>query len=314
MGGLLLSLSTQWNNLYNGNAKKSLKPFVYFNFSRLVSFFILGGVLGLLGSFISISLKFSTLISLLVSVVMLIIGLQMLNVSWFRRFKINSSKSLTRYVSNESNFQGKYMPLMVGALTFFVPCGFTLIAQTNAVISGTFLNGALMLSAFALGTLPILALISFSSVKLHANPKISKKFNLFAGMLITFFAVYTINAHLNVLGLPSLSDISGKLGQNYGKEVFAKQDGEVQYLQMEARDFQYSPPVVNLKANVLTKWQIYNSGVVGCAQAMYAPGLYKDVIYLKAGLNEVEFTPTKVGTYKISCSMGMVPPVVVNVY
>ncbi len=315
VGGLLLSLSSKWNELYNGNAKLSYKPFIYFNASRIAAFALMGGLLGLAGSYIGFSIQFSILLTLVVSVLMLVLGFQMLNVKLFKGIKLAMPKSVSKHISDETKFEGKYMPLFVGAMTFFLPCGFTLIAQTNAVTSGSFVQGALMLTAFALGTLPILLLLSFSSVKFYANPAVAKKFSLFAGMLIIFFALYTINSTLNVLGWASLNDLSGVLARNNSQPPEEVQiTNNVQFMQMEASGFEYYPRSFKLKAGVPTKWEIYNSGASGCAQAVYARGLYPDVIYLQPGLNTVEFTPETPGTYKISCSMGMVAPVIVTVY
>ena len=86
-------------------------------------------------------------------------------------------------------------------------------------------------------------------------------------------------------------------------------NADVQYMQMEANGFNYSPKKFWLKKGIKTVWEIFDSGVTGCARAVYANGLYPDVIYLKPGLNKVEFTPQTAGTFKISCSMGMVSPV-----
>ncbi|NCP77121.1 sulfite exporter TauE/SafE family protein [bacterium] len=41
-----------------------------------------------------------------------------------------------------------------GALTFFLPCGFTLAMQAYAITTGSFITGALTMMAFALGTAP----------------------------------------------------------------------------------------------------------------------------------------------------------------
>jgi len=312
VGGMLLALSSQWNLLYNGNSKKSVRPFLYFNTSRIIAFAILGGLLGLIGSVLKISITFASIMTLLVSLLMLAIGLQLLGVSWFKGFKVGLPKFLSRHISDEQNFKGKYMPMFAGALTFFIPCGFTLIAQTNALNSGSLVNGALMLLLFSLGTLPILALISFTSVRFYSNPKFSKKFSLFAGMLVTFFAFYTLNSQLNVLGVLSLNDLKTVFSKDVGREALAV--GDIQYFQMEAKGFSYYPRKVSLKAGVKTRWEIYNSGASGCASGVYAREFFPEVIYLQPGLNVVEFTPEKPGKYKVSCSMGMVDPVIVTVY
>lgn len=313
VGGLLLSLSSQWNKLYNSNKQKSILPFIYFNFSRILAFAFFGGVLGYVGSLLKISITWTSLLTVGISILMVVLGLQMLGIKWFQRFNFNFVGK-SSYLDRNKSIQGRYIPIIVGALTFFVPCGFTLIAQTNALNSGSAVLGAAQLSAFALGTLPVLALISFTSLKFYSNPKFAKKFSLFSGVLIVVFALYNLNSQLNVLGLPSLSDInlsrssSRALSNNSGPKV------DFQVLQMEAVGFEYLIATPRIQSGVRTEWQIYNSGALGCANAVYSRGLYPDVIQLVPGMNTVEFISPAPGIYKISCSMGMVPPVTVEVY
>ncbi len=313
VGGILLTLSKKWNDVYKGNSKKSAIPFIMFNSARLASFAILGGILGILGSFIKINIFTTSLISLAAAIFMVLIGMQMLGIKWAKRVQIKTPKLFAKYVSDETNFEGKYIPFVIGALTFFVPCGFTLIAQTNAVAAGSLIRSSLIMLAFALGTLPVLALVSFSSIKFYNNPKFSAKYSLFAGLLITFFGLYTLNSQLNVLGLPSANDISSYLSADV-ETTRADIVGDTQVVQMYSEGFEYFPKEISLKSGVPTRIEFDNKGAVGCAQALYAPGLYPKVVNLKDGLNIIEFTPNKPGKYKISCSMGMVPPVTVNVY
>jgi sulfite exporter TauE/SafE len=291
-----------------------------FNTGRIFAFALLGGILGLIGASFKISIVATAILTLVVSVIMFVLGLQMMGVKWAKRFTIRMPKSLSKYSTNDNNLEGKYMPFVIGALTFFVPCGFTLIAQTNALTAGNFITSALMLTAFALGTLPMLALISFSSVKLYNNKAFSKKFSLFAGLLITFFAFYTFNSQLNVLGAPSLSDISkavtaspNKSNVRGTKVAAAPKEGNYQILNMTAKGFDYFPKVINIDSGVPTKWRIDNQGSYGCAAAVFGRGLYNKVINLRPGINEVDIGTPKPGTYKVSCSMGMVSPITVQV-
>ncbi|OGC76128.1 hypothetical protein A2619_02100 [candidate division WWE3 bacterium RIFOXYD1_FULL_39_9] len=316
VGGLLLALSNQWNKAYGGNTKKNFIPFVLFNSGRLLSFALLGALLGIVGSYLKLSLSSTAFLTLAIAIVMIILGLQMLDVSWARKIKLTTPKFIAKRITDENKFKGKYMPFVVGVLTFFLPCGFTLIAQTSALNAGNMVSSGAMMLAFALGTLPMLALISFTSVKMLADPKFSKIFNTVAGIVIIFFSIYSVNSQLNVLGLPSLSDIKVPAQSNEGKALAISDTyvGDVQYLQMEATEFEYFPKVVRLKAGVPVKWEFYNNGAQGCAQAVAARGLYQGVFVLKPGLNETEFTPRNKGTYKITCTMGMVPPVTVYVY
>jgi len=312
VGGLLLSLSKQWNELYNNNAKRSILPFIYFNLSRIITFALLVGLLGLIGSFIKVSVLLTSIFAIIISIVMLILGLQMVGVKWFNRFNFNFIKG-NSYLDKNKKMQGKFVPIIVGALTFFIPCGFTLIAQTNVLTAGNFYLGFIRLLAFALGTLPILAIISFSSVKFYSNPSFSKKFSLFAGIIIVFFGFYNLNAQLNVLGLFSLNDLKAQDTSDTSQVLSDRSTVDLQVMQMEAAGFDYYPKEITIYSGVKTRWDIYENQAVGCAKAVYARGLYSEVIYLKPGNNSVEFIAPKPGTYKISCSMGMVSPVIVKV-
>ncbi|RJR28342.1 hypothetical protein C4561_00055 [candidate division WWE3 bacterium] len=315
VGGLLLALSDQWNKIYGGNTKKNFIPFFLFNAGRLFSFAVLGALLGVAGSYLKLSLSATAFLTIIVSGIMIILGLQMVGVRWAKNIKLTTPKFIAKNITDETKFKGKYMPFVVGLLTFFVPCGFTLIAQTNALNTGNPITSGSMMLAFAMGTLPMLAIISFTSVKLLSNPGFSRIFNTTAGMIILFFSLYTLNSQLNVLGFPSLNDLSTKVFASK-KEVPAQEQfvGDSQYLQMEATAFEYFPKEVWLKAGIPVKWEFYNNGAQGCAQAVAARGLYSGTFILRPGLNETEFTPQNKGTYKITCTMGMVDPVTVHVY
>lgn len=321
VGGVLLAMSKQWNELYGGvNESKRVTPFVLFNVGRLVSFAILGGLLGLIGAFFQLSLQFTAVLIIGVSLIMGLVGLQMLGVSWAKKIRLGFPRFISKYAADERNFKGKYMPFVSGALTFFLPCGFTLMAQSIALTTGNFLTSSVMMSAFAIGTLPVLAGISFSSFKFQKSASFGGTFNVIAGMFILLFGFYNINAQFNVLGLPSASDVFAKTSSESSPSsgatlgVTMKGEGENQYqeLTMQAKGFEYFPKSITLKADIPTKLTVLSNNVTGCAQAMWLGGLYDDVIYLNKPRAEAEFTPEK-GTYKISCTMGMVPPVMVRV-
>ena len=89
----------------------------------------------------------------------------------------------------------------MGALTFFLPCGFTITAQTVALLSGSVWQGAGIMGFFALGTAPILLLIGLSSVKFFSKPHLAMTFSQVAGFLVLFFALWNIYNQMNVLGL-----------------------------------------------------------------------------------------------------------------
>lgn len=202
VGGMVLSLSKQWNEMYlpgDSSIKKS-QPHILFNVGRILSYGIFGGILGLIGSRLALSFTVTAWLVVIVSLLMVGLGLQMLGVKSFRRFQIGLPKFITRKIADEKKFEGRYMPFVMGALTFFLPCGFTITAQTIALLSASATQGALIMGFFALGTAPMLLLIGLSSVKFFSKPHLALTFSRVAGFLVLFFAAYNLWSQAGVLG------------------------------------------------------------------------------------------------------------------
>ncbi len=315
VGGIVLSMSKQWLENYKGDETiiRKLQPHFLFNFGRLVSYGVLGALLGVIGSAFQFSLTFSAFLIIVVSSLMLFLALQMLGIKYFQRFQIRVPKFITRYASDEGNFKGRYMPFIMGALTFFLPCGFTITVQGLALASGSIVQGGLIMLFFALGTTPILLGIGLSSVKFSQKPHMATRFLKIAGVLVFFFALFNINAQLNVLGVTSLSDINLAFGSedqiaNNGLPKIV--DGK-QILQMDAFSYKYEPSRLKVRVGVPVRWEITDKGSSGCTNAVMSRGLFDGEINLTKGETSVqEFTPEEVGKYKFSCWMGMVSGII----
>src|SRR3989344_3196870 len=207
IGGMVLSLSKQWNELYQpeDSHSKKLQPHLLFNIGRILSYAIFGGVLGLIGSRLSLSFTVTAWQVVIVSLLMIGLGLQMLGVRAFRGLQLGLPKFITRSIADEKKFHGKYMPFVMGALTFFLPCGFTITAQTIALLSGSVWQGAGIMGFFALGTAPMLLVIGVSSVKFFSKPHLTLTFSRVAGFLVLFFALWNVYNQMNILGLIGLN-------------------------------------------------------------------------------------------------------------
>jgi len=196
VGGLVLSISSSY-------AKSSDKvvPLVLFHSARIVAFFVLGGVLGYLGSFFRLGPGFYLGMSIVLFVVMVVLGMNLLDVfPIFRRFQLSMPKSFAKKVSGVESIKYSYMPVLLGTLTFFLPCGFTQSMQVGAMATGNFLSGAFVMFVFSLGTLPILALISFTSAKFASTNNAGVFFKA-AGFIVLFFAVYNFYTSLVAAGI-----------------------------------------------------------------------------------------------------------------
>jgi len=262
-----------------------------------------------------VSLAFTSVLIVAVSIMMFFLALQMLGVKALRKFQFTMPKFISRRIVDEDKFQGKYSPFIMGALTFFLPCGFTITAQGLALISGGAIQGALIMLFFALGTLPALLTIGLSAVKFSQKPHLANKFLKVAGVLVLFFALYNINAQLNVLGFSSFSDI--KLNAGNQSSVSNNEEGlppivnGKQVIKMDASSSSYSPNYLKVKTGIPVRWEITDKGTSGCTNAIISRGLFSGEIALTPGQTSVkEFTPEKTGKYKFSCWMGMVSGII----
>ena len=192
VGGLVLSLSAKMSQ----DKVSDTKTFLLFHAGRLVSFAILGGVLGMLGSAIGIHFTLTAILGLLASVVMLLLGLNLVGV--FAKNKIALPSSLFNFFRRIEH--KTFTPLILGFATFFLPCGFTQSMQISALSSGSFMSGFLIMFAFALGTLPMLVLLSFGSAS-FAHGKHAPLFFKSAGIVVIGLGLFALLAGLAAVGI-----------------------------------------------------------------------------------------------------------------
>ena len=192
VGGLVLSLSAQVSQ----DNVSDTKTFVLFHTGRLVSFAVLGGVLGAVGSAIGINFTFTAILGLLASAVMLLLGLNLVGV--FAKNKIALPSGIFNFFRRIEH--KTFTPLIIGFGTFFLPCGFTQSMQVSALGSGSFISGLLIMLAFAIGTVPMLVLLSFGSASL-AHGKHAPLFFKSAGVVVIGLGLFALLAGLAGLGI-----------------------------------------------------------------------------------------------------------------
>lgn len=192
VGGLVLSLSAK---ISQDNASDT-KTFLLFHTGRIVSFAVLGGVLGAVGGVIGINFTLTAILGLLASLVMLTLGLNLIGV--FKKNKIALPSGIFTFFRKIEHTI--LTPLILGFATFFLPCGFTQSMQVSALGSGSFGSGMLIMLAFALGTLPILLLLSFGSAS-FAQGKYAPLFFRSAGVVVIGLGLFALLAGLAGLGI-----------------------------------------------------------------------------------------------------------------
>ena len=196
VGGLVLSMSATF-----AHTGDKVRPQILFHIGRLISFFVLGGVIGALGSAFTLNATASFVLGIIIAAVMLILGINLLGIfHWSKRLQPAMPKFLARHAYGASKLNHTLTPFLVGVATFFLPCGFTQSMQIYTLGTGSFLQGALTMGFFSLGTLPVLSAVSFSSFSIH-NKSYAGIFFKTAGLIVILFGLYNLMNALVVAGV-----------------------------------------------------------------------------------------------------------------
>lgn len=308
-GGLLLAVAAKYNDSHpNLTGFEKFKPTVYFNIGRVVSYAVLGGVVGAIGSTFTLSSRGTGLLSILASLVMIMLGFQLLNLfPWMRRFQPKMPKFISHRIHDLSSRDGNspYTPLTLGAATFFLPCGFTQALQFYVLSTGSPGKGALTMLAFSLGTLP--SLLSLSMISSFARGSFQKHFLRFAAVLVIFVGFWNINNGLTLAGIDlpfqrfrSNADVASASGGLLVPVAYG-----VQTVKMTVDGYDYSPHQFSVQAGVPVKWHIDARNAAGCAQVLISSSLGIAKYLSPDGETTISFTPKEPGTYSFNCPMGM---------
>jgi uncharacterized protein len=301
-GGLLLALAAKHNQLHKAETSaQKFKPLLQFNIGRLASYFVLGGLVGMLGQAITLSTRMTGYMNVLVALVMLYLALSILGIVRKGSFPIRVPKKFTRWIAGLSDSNHPATPFVLGALTFFLPCGFTQSLQLVALASGNFATGAVVMLVFALGTLP--SLLGISAISSSANGTSLHLFLRFSGTLVLVLALFNLNSGLALSGFDITRALSGEQPADAPAAVV---NGDMQEVSMKVTPYgTYEPKFLTVKAGIPVRWKVDGTDAFGCTSVLTIPSL-NIVQPLHTGENIIEFTPTERGQLAFMCSMGMV--------
>lgn len=273
-------------------------PHLLFNVGRLLGFVILGGVIGWIGQSLSLSSTANGVFVMVIAIVMIMLGTNLVGIFSRPLFSIRPPKFMANRVHGLTESKNPFVPMIAGAGTFFLPCGFTQSMQLYALSSGDPKIAALTMGFFALGTMP--ALLGIGALTSSAKGAWLSKISRAAGALIIVLGIS------NVQNASALLDI--RLPAPNPKFVAAEtvtevQDGE-QIIKMAVTGGDYQPSALTVVAGVPVRWEVRGGNDMGCGSTLVLRAFGVNA-RLKPGQNIVRFTPNKPGTYTFTCSMGM---------
>ena len=301
VGGLVLGISSKHNEKHpEATPMQKFRPHLFFNLGRVLGFAFLGGILGMIGSVFQPSSITLGSLTIFIGLVMLIMGLQLIEIfPWANHLKLVLPKSLSRLLGIFGH-QKEYShrnSIIIGALTFFLPCGFTQTMQVYAVGTGSFWGGAVVMGLFALGTVPgLLGIGGLTSVVKGIS---AKRFFKLAGLAVIIFAIFNISNGLGLTGWTFAAAPSSN-----SQDAYVTLENGIQVVRMSEVAGGYEPNSFTIKRGIPVKWVIDAQSPYSCAATIVLPK-YNIRKSLEPGENIINFIPTEIGPLKFSCSMGM---------
>ncbi len=300
-GGFLVSYTTK--NAINGY--KSFFQHIIYGGSKVISYTIMGALFGLIGSIFIFSSALRGGIAIFAGVFMIFFSLSMFGIGFFRKFRFNP-KFMTKISSKK--YKGVYFgPAITGLLNgLFLACGPLQAMYLYAAGTGSFLEGAISLAVFGLGTLPVM--LGFGGIANAISHTATKRILKLSGIIVLILGLVMLNRGLSLTGsgydINSILNGAKNVDTNKTK-VYIDSEG-YQTINMEVNRYGWSPDSFVLKKDVPIKWVIDGKEITNCNKAIQVPklGLKFDI---KQGKQTIKFTQTETGTISWSCWMGMIP-------
>lgn len=285
----------------------ALRPGFLYNSGRVISYTVIGGIVGAIGSVISFPGMAKGIIAILAGIFMVIMGLNMLSLfPSLRKFNIKMPKIFTRRINDEKKSNN---PFYVGLLNGLMPCGPLQAMQLYALSTGSPLKGALSMLFFSLGTVPLM--FGLGAISSFLSKRFTSRIKVVSAALVVILGVVMFGNGMSLSGfnVPSFSNqntTKSTLVDNSSLTQSQSGDSEnIQLINTSLDGGDYS--AITVKSGVPVKWTISakKSDINGCNNTLVIPK-YNIKKKLVPGDNIIEFTPGGSGKIPYSCWMGMI--------
>lgn len=302
VGGLVLAVAARHAEAHPElDARRRLRPHLAFNAGRVIGFGVLGAATGAVGSTVTLDARVVALLVVGASVVMGAVGLRLTQVMPRLAgggLALPAGIARALRLDREHGAYRDGSTALLGAGSFFLPCGFTQAVQVYALSTGSPARAGAVMALFALGTAP--GLLGIGGVTAAVRGAAADRFLRVAGVVVLAFALVNVQGALGVLA-PGLGRPGGPRPTTVSANVTL--DGDVQVLRTTQGATGFEPEHAAVYVGREVRWVI-DSRALSCATSLSAPALGVSRL-LDLGENVLTFTPTEVGTIDYTCVMGM---------
>lgn len=274
--------------------KQQMRRHFNYNLGRVLSYSLLGGLVGAIGSFITTDVRIFKGLPIFLGTLMVLIGLNkvgFLSTKWVLNGKLNLT--LGRW---KSKF-GTRGSFAMGLLNGFMPCGPLQLMQLYALGTGSFVDGALSMFFFGLGTVPLMLGLGvfLSKISAYSRTLVHK----IGGALIIILGL-----NMTISGMVSVG-INIDFSFDQAPRIEAQIVDGIQLVEFDLERRRYEDIVVKVGMPVKLIINANQGTLNGCNQILLLNefGVREE---LTVGQNEIFFMPSKAGTFTYSCWMGMI--------
>lgn len=224
------------------SAQRGAKPSranLLYNLGRLCSYTLIGGIVGALGTALSITNTAKAAIQIFAAAFMLLMALNLPGgFAGLRRFTFRLPERLSKRLLERSAGKSSFV---IGLANGLMPCGPLQAMQVCALSAGSWWQGALSMCCFCLDTIPLMLGMGLVSGKL--NKRFAKPMRYASAALVLAMGVSTLASGLALAGAVTSAAI------RTGKDGAAIVQGGVQYVRSEPDYGSY--PVITVQADIL---------------------------------------------------------------
>lgn len=273
----------------------TVRPSLLYNLGRVISYTVIGGLVGAMGSVVSFSGRSKGLVQLIAGVFMIIMGINMLGIfPELRRFNLSMPRI---FRSKLSGIKKGNSPFYIGLINGLMPCGPLQAMQLYSLSTGSFFKGALAMFLFSLGTVPLMfGLGALSSI---LSKTFTEKIMSVGAVLVVILGISMLTSGLSLAGI----NVAVSIDQNENAKV--RIENGIQIAETYLEPGQY--PNIEVQAGMPVKWVIHaeKGSLNGCNNRIFIP-YFEIEKKFELGKNTIEFMPTEEGTFSYSCWMGMI--------
>lgn len=289
----------------------TLRPSFLYNLGRVISYTVVGFIVGALGSVITFSNAAQGILKLIAGIFMLIMGLNMLGIfPWLRKLNPRMPMFIARIIYKEKSKSNS--PLIVGLLNGLMPCGPLQAVQIYALSTGNPITGAISMFLFSLGTVPLM--FGLGALSSALGRKFTKRAMTVGAVLVAVLGLSMLSQGWSLWGISasqpqkvSAAETKNSGGTNPATDTNAttNKTGDIQVINSTLSARKY--PTITVEAGTPVKWIIDApaGSINGCNNRMIIQEYNLEHKFTE-GENVIEFTPTASGSFKYSCWMGMI--------